>query len=1512
MLATAVMIRGETDGGSTGSLSPSSFVVSAADWLKGWDDVISTHVTGSATSPGQHSGDFPASSYFEMGAASSFGLQNQGLAASQKVITWEDWTDNDYDDYYWTITATPVLVDPKCVPCTDSLLGNDPSLTVCPVNTSQGGLNPTTGQIQLRSASSSAAMDFGGFGTDFGVTPTWSNGASIHSGAGGRGVSVAQLPQLRQFDASTFVVTDGAVTRWFDKQPDGSYLERSFFQDTLTLDAVNHQFTFTSSEGESITFHDFDSSLPPGQQGQFQAVTDRAGNTTSVFGTNASGQPTDIRRTATVGGVTTTESYLYTYIASGDNAGLVSHVTVRRTTDGGTTWATVRQVDYTYYAADDPNGSPRNLKLVEVKDAAGAVLDTTYYRYYLAGQAGGYQDALKMMFSDASYRRLVAAVGSAANVLTASDAAVAPYADQALEYDSQQRVTQLITQGEGCSSCTGGLGTYGYQYTASTNPDGYNSWKFKTVETLPDGNRNTYYSNFAGQVMLEVFEDTATGDQWRTFYQYDSAGRLLLKANPSAVTGFDETKADLLNWGGDDYTYLADGTGLIETTAYYASTTATDSTAGGVAGYVQSTSVQRGETGTAVKQQQQDYLRRTAADSTIYVPASSTVYRNADGTGAQTTSYAYTWQGTTAQRESMQVSLPVVSAAQNGPGTADVSTTFYDAFGRPIWTKDADGFLTYMAYDVATGAVTTMIQDVDTTQTGDFANLPSGWTTPPGGGLHLITQMEVDPLGRTTKLTDPNGNVTYTVYNDDAHEVRTYRGWDASTNLPTGPIEVYREDRPGSYTESLTMSATPTVSGGRPTGAEAIANIESLSRSYTNAAGQVTHTRAYFSFAGLTYSTAANLGTEGTHYLQTDFAYDKQGRQTRVEAPDGTIHRTIYDGLDRVVSTWIGTNDTPASGFWSPTNNTSPSNMLQTAAYEYDGGGVGDGNLTEQTAIASATESYTTSYGYDWRNRMVDRRGPDRVAMKSTLDNLGQATVVETYADADADFTIDTSELRGKTEASFDEQGRTFQTRTYEVDQATGTIGDRLTSNVWFDHRGNLIKSSDANGLFSKLRYDGAGRATHRFVSYDDSETSWADADDVVGDTVIEQTESFYDGAGRMVAQLSLSRYEDDTASTGELAANAAYPGVSVNWYDRADRLTHSANYGRDDGGTRYVIDTSGNLIDADSDGIPDEAEGTPREPNTSDDYLVSKLEYDSAGRNYRTLDNLGRVREQFFDMLGRTTKSVANYIDGTPSESETDTDQTVEFLFDDRGRLEEQIAYNPKGSGNGVEQQSTKYLYESPINGSFVTSEIYPDSSDTTSAGTDQVKHTYDRLGRTLTTVDQRGVEHTYTFDSAGRALADAVTVLPAGVDGTIRRIERAYDDMGRLKTLTSYDAATGGNIVNQVEWAYNGWGMVSVAKQEHDGAVDGSTPSVSYVYDDAASGGEAKYVRLASVTYPDGREVHYNLPASGTGQKLARVDNIADDASGTNKYAQYQYVGSSMIASIRHPDVTGGLNLS
>ena len=47
----------------------------------------------------------------------------------------------------------------------------------------------------------------------------------------------------------------------------------------------------------------------------------------------------------------------------------------------------------------------------------------------------------------------------------------------------------------------------------------------------------------------------------------------------------------------------------------------------------------------------------------------------------------------------------------------------------------------------------------------------------------------------------PNGNVTYWVYNDPDHEVFTYVGWNTTTDRPTGPTEVTRQDWADGYDE---------------------------------------------------------------------------------------------------------------------------------------------------------------------------------------------------------------------------------------------------------------------------------------------------------------------------------------------------------------------------------------------------------------------------------------------------------------------------------------------------------------------------------------------------------------------------------------------------------------------------------------------------------------------------------------------------------------------------------------
>ncbi len=1387
----------------------------------------------------------------------------------------------------------PVATPPSDWSCQEDLIETAEGL---PLKVPDTSANPVryfdgTVQVQLRTLGSE------GYGKFWGQTRSWTNGTGYASTSFyGTGMVVSELPYLRQNTAATAVaaISNGTTARQFDKVG-STYNPRFYLQETLAADPTPGEFILTDSTGNTLRFLDFSTRRPANERGQFKSLKDPAGNMTTVISRTADGKPAELQRSTTVGGVTTTESMQYSYLTAGTNAGLMDKVILRRQVNGGA-WAIVRQEEYTYYETE-ANGSPGDLKLAVLKDGAGTVLDTLYFRYYTTDSAVGYAHGLKYFFSHASYARLLAAFP---DPTSASDAEVAPYADLYLEFDASRRVTKEVVQGAGCSSCGAGQGTYTYSYATSSHADGYNSWKYKTTETLPDGNQNLVYSNYAGEVMLKVFHEVSSGRKWATFTKYDSAGRPLWRALPSAVSGYDDTKPDLLDSVNGNYQHLRDSAGLIETTAYYTSTTATETTPGGVSGYFQERKLQRGETGTAVLQETRQYWVHSGGGATVYPVASATVYRNTNGTGAQTTSLSYTWFASSTQMQSLTLSKPVISTAQNGPGTADVDTIYLDTYGRPIWHKDGDGFLHFTAFDPGSGAITKSIRDVDTSRTSDFTDLPAGWVTPTGGGLHLITQQEIDSLGRMTKLTLPNGNFSYTVYNDANHELRHYPGWDTTTNRPTGPTQVLRADRPGGYLETLTMSATPAVSNNRPTGTEAIGSLQTLARDYTNTGGQSVRRDAYFNLAGLTYSTALYLGTAGTHFYTALTDYDKRGRIERSVSPTGTITRWVFDGLSRVESTWVGTNDTPPSGSWSPTNNGAPANMVQVRENVYDAGLVGDSNLTQVTlypggpAAARVTQNF-----FDWRNRLVASKsgvqatetdtGTQRPIFYLEYDNLDQVTVQRQY-DGDGVTSSDSNNdgvpdlpsgtlLRAFSANLFDNQGRVYRTQTYLVNQSTGGIfATPLRSDVWFGRRGQVLKTSQPGGLVQKQPYDGAGRPVTSFVSDGGGDTSWTDAGTVTGDLVLSQTESQYDANSNVIFVTTKERFHDETA-TGALNNASSAPKARVSYtamyYDLADRPTHEVQVGSN-GGTAYT------------------RPGTP--PARSDTVLVQSVSYNAAGWVETTTDPRALVGKTFYDHLGRPIKTIAGFVTGLPG---TNADKITELTYDGSDHLLTVQANLPSGG-----YQKTQYVYGvstatgSAVNSNDVLAAVkYPDKTTGNPSDSPKESYTVNTLGERTTRTDRNGSVHSYSYDVVGRFTADAVTP-GTGVNGAVRRLQVGYDTAGRPDLYTSYDAASGGNVVNQVQQVYNGLGQLITEYQAHAGVVNtGTTPKVQYAYSTMAGG--ANHSRLTSLTYPNSRVLTANY-ATGLDNTISRLSSLTD---GATTLEAYSYLGLGTVVKRAHP---------
>ncbi len=143
-----------------------------------------------------------------------------------------------------------------------------------------------------------------------------------------------------------------------------------------------------------------------------------------------------------------------------------------------------------------------------------------------------------------------------------------------------------------------------------------------------------------------------------------------------------------------------------------------------------------------------------------------------------------------------------------------------------------------------------------------------------------------------------------------------------------------------------------------------------------------------------------------------------------------------------------------------------------------------------------------------------------------------------------------------------------------------------------------------------------------------------------------------------------------------------------------------------------------------------------------------------------------------------------------------------------------------------------------------------YPDSGE--------VFYEYNRQSQRTEMTDQNGTVHEYEYDLLGRQTIDKVTDLGDGVDDAVQRIEWSYDNRKRLEHVTSYDAATGGNVTSDVQYAYNGFNQLTTEYQQHGAAVNTSTsPKVQYDYADASSGSNT--IRRTSCTYPDTEVLEY-----------------------------------------------------
>ncbi|MFN8707534.1 MAG: RHS repeat domain-containing protein, partial [Planctomyces sp.] len=884
------------------------------------------------------------------------------------------------------------------------------------------------------------------------------------------------------------------------------------------------------------------------------------------------------------------------------------------------------------------------------------------------------------------------------------------------------------------------------------------------------------------------------------------------------------------------------------------------------------------------------------------------------------------------------------------------------------------GYINYYSYNPVTGGTGYMAIDVNPASAGSditsgsagnwdavsvgsaSSNQPTRSSTLPTP-LALATKTYFDKQGRQTKTVGSGGAQHYTVYGNT--QMIRFPYWNSGTSQCLLPIQLTKLNSGGQVTDQISVRATYSAistSSGAPTGfstAPSQSDYVSWTRITYDSVGRQSYVDRYAAIP------SSGTGTLGTDFYRSITQYDLMGRkQYDIQVVRGStssnrveqVKQNVYDVRGRVIEQKQGVSgDTAANSHDMTDNYNSYPTLVTLSKREYDIGGVGDGYVTKSKRYHSTgTNDYTgTNYKKTYRGHL---RGVEPFYMNGSTETpagpysvtdvnwRGAATASALFkanptwttvlmGDGYTAYASSTTASRGTLSTTMqDDLGRPYRTNVFAIDTSTGAKGSSLQSDSYYDRLGRVLASQPAYQTGSETAFDGAGRVFQSRTVLDLKSTKYSSGAFVYrdpkphptmssmtggDDNVLTLSHTVFDGSGNSTEQHAFDMNHDDTgASLGiDLSNNDDYVRSSVYmWYDAADRVTTTGNYGSGD--------TTAGAGQWKYSAVPTRPTTAPTA--SSETVLVTLSAYDGAtGRQNIVTDPMGYQTKTFFDDAGRSEWVAEDYDDFDPATLTTISDTTddskdrvTKTEYDGAGNTTKLIAYN----GSSTSLQNTVYLFENSVSVSRNTNTIYPDSSDTTSAGTDQIKVTYNADGSVSQRTDQRGTIIAYSFDSLRRSQSQKVTTLGGSTDGTVRSITQGYDSLGRVAKITSHGNQTDDpndttDIENQVVYTYDDLGQVTKSEQSYSGAITGSTPSVQYAYDTSSTTSVFDDgARMESITYPDGRVLFFDFGTSDALEdRMGSVQRLREINSTGTILAEYSRTGAGAmtLTDYQQPDL-------
>ncbi|GAB2731374.1 hypothetical protein GCM10027195_44260 [Comamonas sediminis] len=832
-----------------------------------------------------------------------------------------------------------------------------------------------------------------------------------------------------------------------------------------------------------------------------------------------------------------------------------------------------------------------------------------------------------------------------------------------------------------------------------------------------------------------------------------------------------------------------------------------------------------------------------------------------DGTGA-VTSNVYDRNGNVVRVIRYAQALTGTATTPSASTRDMVQDRAYDNAGRLVYTVDAAGSVTRMAYD-GNGNVVRQVQYAVTVTPPSSSSTQGAYTSSSllaalasteNNADNRSTLRSYDAANRQVFVIDAEGGVTETAYAARSITTTRYAANVYADNwaVPVTPdavrsqvwaqsgrdrVDVQRFDAAGRLTLSIDAEgyATRTTYDGLGQRVKTVVYAQAMAAGANEpvtSVGRDRETSYQYDRAGrLIITTDALQGREAYGYdglgnrisftnkagSTWTYEYDKAGRMSAETQPDMVINRMTYDAWGRLTARTEASNRAEA----------------RTTRYEYDAAGrqvktifaaVGVyneavGNLTGNDATgynprAETTVSLFSETRYDALGNAIAGRDTAGNWSYKSYDNMGR---VRYEVDAEGYVTGYARNQWGEVLTLTRYAERPTLSVAAGGNLAHATITQALASKNHTADR-DILTSYDRNGRATKVQqplvynYDGQsgeeGLARKTTLNQYDAFGNLIATLDSLRNGQWATTSHAYDRLGQRVATTDALGYLTTMAydATGSLTRRVEY--------SRQVPVGTAANAGLGDRIFDYQYDqlgrTTAQIRRAVSYSVYNGATTTATALTDQTKDLTTSYQYDALGNLTATIDATGGTTLSYYDALGRVIATVAP---GTNTGA------------------------GAGGANNGAATRAavTEYVRDALGN---VTSTVQRANGDLIAAGTKLVQsatasaddHTtsnvYDALGRVSRTIDALGVVHNYSYDAMGRVAKQwqKVTINNDDRTQTTQTLltAYAYDKLGHrsnVYTLKQNDLSTRNLTLVDSATEYNAFGEATVRSVKSGG---------------------------------------------------------------------------------------------